>query len=158
MAGEKHVDQAVVKLAAYLTSNLAAKLRAVETAQSMTTNDLTDPVAVLSHRAPFDNRSPLIEVFDEGWTFEQQRLNLLAVDCTVSVRYISDANLANAEQFMRRYMTAVIDCINADTTLGDTVTTCILRDGSSAVGRGDDSTTMYVYTQGVDVHVYAGAA
>lgn len=156
MAGERHIDQAVVNLAAYLDSNLPAKLRAVESAQSLTTNDLTDPVEVLAHRAPFDNRSPLIEVFDEGWTFEQQRMNLLAVDCTVSISFVSDANIAGAEQFMRRYMTAVIDCINDDTTLGNTVTTCILRDGSSAVGRGDNSTTRYVYTQGVDVHVYAG--
>ena len=156
MAGEKHIDQAVVKLAAYLDSNLPAKLRAVETAQSLSTNDLTDPVDVLAHRAPFDNRSPLVEVFDQGWTFEQQRMNLLSVDCTVAVTYVSDANLAGAEQFMRRYMTALIDCINGDTTLGNTVTTCILRDGSSAVGRCHNSTTRYVYTQGVDVHVYAG--
>ena len=101
MANEKHIDQAVVKLAAYLDSNLPAKLRAVESAQSLSTNALTDPVDVLAHRAPFDNRSPLVEVFDEGWTFEQQRMNLLAVDCTVSISFVSDANLAGAEQFMR---------------------------------------------------------
>ena len=156
MAGERHIDQAVTKLAAYITSNLPAKLRAVESAQSLSTNDLTNPVEVLAHRAPFDNRSPLVEVFDQGWTFEQQRMNLLAVDCTVSITYVSDSDIAGAEQFMRRYMTALIDCINGDTTLGNTVTTCIMRDGSSAVGRGDNSTTRYVYTQGVDVHVYGG--
>tara|TARA_R100001163_G_scaffold54569_1_gene41889 strand:- start:120 stop:593 length:474 start_codon:yes stop_codon:yes gene_type:complete len=157
MAGERHVDLAVVKLQAFLNSNLPAKLRAVESAQSLSTNALTDPVAVIAHRAPFDNRSPLVEVFDQSWDFVHQRENLIAVDCTVALNFISDANLAGAEQFMRRYVTALIDTIQSDTTLGSSVVTTILRDGSSDVGRGADSTTRYVYTQGVEVHVHAGA-
>lgn len=156
MAGEKHIDLAVVSLRDFLNSNIATYLRAVETAQSMTTDDLTDPVGVISHRAPFDNRSPLVEVFDEGWSFVNARQRLIAVDCTIAVSYISDANLSGAEQFMRRYVTAVIDTIRSDSTLSSKVIAAIPTDGSSAMARGDTSTTRYIYTQGVEVHVYQG--
>ena len=156
MAGEQHIDKAVTKLKSYLTSNIAAKLRAVESAQSLTTNSLTDPVAVLDHRAPFDNRSPLIEVFEESWRFVDQRQGLVSVDATIAVKYITDADISAAENFMRRYMSAVIEVIRGDSTLGNTVVDCLLTDGSSAVGRGDTSTTLLVSTQGVDVHVFEG--
>jgi len=156
VAGEKHIDLAVTSLRNYLNSNLATYLRAVESAQSLSTNALTDPVEVLSHRAPFDNRSPLVEVFDEGWSFINERQRLIVVDCTVSVCFISDANLSNAEQFMRRYITAVIDTIRVDSTLSSKVIAAIPTDGSSAMARGDTSTTRYIYTQGVEVHVYQG--
>ena len=66
MAGERFIQKAVLKLSAYINSNLPTQLRAVETAQSLTTDSLTDPIAVVQYRAPFDNRSPLVEVFDES--------------------------------------------------------------------------------------------
>ena len=156
MSGEQHIDKAVTKLRSYINANIATKLRAVETAQSLTTNSLTDPVAVLDHRAPFDNRSPLIEVFEESWRFVDQRQGLVSVDATIAVKYITDADISAAENFMRRYMSAVIETIRADSTLGNTVVDCLLTDGSSAVGRGDTSTTLLVSTQGVDVHVFEG--
>ena len=156
MSGEQHIDKAVTKLRSYINANIATKLRAVETAQSLTTNSLTDPVEVLDHRAPFDNRSPLIEVFEESWRFVDQRQGLGSVDATIAVKYITDADISAAENFMRRYMSAVIETIRADSTLGNTVVDCLLTDGSSAVGRGDTSTTLLVSTQGVDVHVFEG--
>ena len=156
MAGEQHIDKAVTKLRSYINSNIAASLRAVESAQSLSTNSLTDPVAVLDHRAPFDNRSPLIEVFEEGWRFVDQRQGLVSVDATIAVKYVTDANISAAETFMRRYMSAIIETIRGDSTLGHTVVDCMLTDGSSAVGRGDTSTTLLVATQGVDVHVFEG--
>tara|TARA_Y100000310_G_C20227408_1_gene598617 strand:- start:26 stop:502 length:477 start_codon:yes stop_codon:yes gene_type:complete len=158
MAGEKYIDLAVVKLAAFLNTNLATKLRAVETAQSLTTDSLTDPVGVLTHRAPFDNRSPLIEVFDEGWSYIDLKNKLLSIDCTVAVTYIGDANISGGETFMRRYMTAVLDTIMSDPTLGATVVKAVPTDGSSAVSRGDHSMTRHIFTQGVDVHVYHGGS
>ena len=156
MAGEQHIDKAVTKLKAHIASGIAAQLRAVESAQSLSTNSLTDPVAVLDHRAPFDNRSPLIEVFEESWRFIDQRQGLVSVDATIAVKYVTDADLSSAETFMRRYMSAVIETIRDDPTLGSTVVECLLTDGSSAVGRGDTSTTLLVSTQGVDVHVFEG--
>ena len=156
MAGEKYIDKAVLKLATFINTNLPAKLREVETAQSLTTDSLTDPVAVVQHRAPFDNRSPLIEVFDEGWDFIDHINKLISVDCTIALSYVGDASVQNGEIFMRRYMTAVLDTLMADTTLGSTVVAAIPTDGSSAVTRGDNATTRHVFTQGVDVHVFQG--
>ena len=156
MAGERYIDKAVVKLAAYLSANLPAKLRAVETAQSMSVNSLTDPVDVLDHRAPFDNRSPLVECFDEAWNFVDLKNRMVSVDCTIALSYLGDANLANGERFMRRYATALIDCLLADTTLGGEVVAAIPTDGSSASARGDSSQTRFIYTQGVDVRLHHG--
>lgn len=156
MAGERYMDKAVVKLTAYLSANLPAKLRAVETAQSMATDSLTDPVEVLDHRAPFDNRSPLVEVFDESWEFVDLKNKVVSVDCTVALSYLGDANLSNGEQFMRRYSSALIDCLLDDTTLGGEVAAAIPTDGSSAAARGDSSQTRFIYTQGVDVRLHHG--
>ena len=156
MAGERCIDKAVVKLAAYLSANLPGKLRAVETEQSMTVNSLTDPVEVLDHRAPFDNRSPLVECFDESWDFVDQNNKLVSVDCTIALSYLGDANLANGERFMRRYSTALIDCLLDDPTLGGEVVGALLMDGSSAASRGDSSLTRFIYTQGVDIRLQGG--
>jgi len=156
LANEQFIDRAITNLASYISSNLATKLRAVETAQSLTTNSLTDPVAVVKARIPFDNRSPLVEVFDQSWSMLDHINKLQAVNCTVAISHICDANLENGEIFMRRYMTALINVLQTDSTLGGTVTTAILTDGSSAVSRGDTSTTRMIYTQGVSVHVHEG--
>ncbi|MAH45399.1 hypothetical protein CMI37_06195 [Candidatus Pacearchaeota archaeon] len=156
MAGEKYIDLAVVKLASYINTNLPTYLRVVESAQSMTADSLTDPLEVIQYRAPFDNRSPLVEVFDEGWRFLDHINKLVSVDCTVAISYLSDANLAGGEQFMRRYATALLDTILADTTLGATVVAAIPTDGSSAVARGDNAMTRHIFTQGFDVHVFEG--
>ena len=156
MAGEQYTDLAVLKLAEYVDANLPAKLRAVETAQGLTADSLTDPVEVIKHRVPFDNRSPLVEVYDDGWDFVDQNNRLLAVDCTVTVSFMGDADIGAGEAFMRRYMTALINTLTADPTLGGSVVSAILTDGSPAISRGDSAATRYVYAQGVEVHVYEG--
>ena len=153
MAGERYMDKAVVKLVAHLTANLPGSLRAVEVEQSMAVGSLTDPVDILPHRAPFDNRSPLIEVFDESWDFLDQNNKLASVDVTIALSYLGDANLAGGEQFMRRYSTALIDCLTDDPTLSGAVVAVRLVDGSSAAAHGDSSRTRFIYTQGVDVRL-----
>ena len=150
---ERFIDKAVEQTATYLTDNLPAKLRAVETELGLTADSLTDPVAVVSHRVPFDNRSPLLEVFEEGWSWTAQANRMMAVDLTVAISDVSDADIGAGEVFMRRYITALIDTFHADQTLGGTVTAAILTDGSSAVARGDSSASRFVYTQGVEVRV-----
>ena len=158
MAGEKYVDKAVVKLASFIDTNLPAKLRTLESDQSLTADSVTDPVEVLTYRAPFDNRSPLIEVFDVGWRFLDYINRIVSVNCTVAITYFSDADLSAGEQRMRRYVTALLDCVLADTTLGATVIAAIPTDGSSAVAHGDNATTHHVYTHGFDIHVFQGGS
>lgn len=156
MAGEQYVDKAVVKLKDFIESNLPTQLRAVESAQSLTASSLTDPVEVIGNRAPFDNRSPLVEVYDENWDFIDLNNKIISVDCTVTVSFISDADIGAGELFMRRYVTAVINTIMADPTLGGQVVAAILTDGSPAISRGDNALTRFVYAQGVEVHVHEG--
>lgn len=151
--GARYVNKAVTQAAAYLAANLPGKLRAVETELGLDADSLTDPVEVVSNRVPFDNRSPLLEVFEEGWTWTDQANRMLSVDLTIALSYVSDSDLGAGEQFMRRYITALIDTIHADQTLGGTVTAAILTDGSSAVARGDSSASRFVYTQGLEVRV-----
>ena len=156
MAGERFVELAVAKLTAWLNSNFSTHLGQLETDQGLGTESIPRPKAVTAFRAPFDNRSPLMEVFDEGWEFIDYPNKLLAVDCTVAMTFFGDANLANGELFMRRYVTALIDTILYDSTLNNTVVMAIPTDGSSAVSRGDNAQTRHVYTQGVTVHVFHG--
>ncbi len=153
MAGEAWIDKAVVTLAAYVAANLPAKLRAVEVAQGLTTDSLTDPVAVLSYRVPFDNRAPLVEVYDEGWSFVNVLNKIVKVDCTITISFVGGSDVGAGEAFMRRYISAVIDLIVGAPTLGNAVIAATPTDGSPAIARGDDSSTRFVYSQGVDVHV-----
>ena len=83
---------------------------------------------------------------------------MVSVDCTIALSYLGDANLANGERFMRRYSTALIECLLADATLGGEVVAAIPTDGSSASARGDSSQTRFIYTQGVDVRLHEGGS
>ena len=158
MANERYIDAAITHLRDFINTNLPAQLRAVETEQGLTASSLTDPEDVLKHRAPFDNRSPLVEIFEESWAFIDIRNKLISTDCTVALHHMGDADLEAGEIFGRRYMTAIIQCVLSDTTLGGKVVTIIPTDGASVVGRGDNATTRRVYTQGFDVHTYEGTS
>lgn len=156
VTGTKFADRAVEALGDYINSNIAAQLRIVETDQSMTASSLTDPVEVVKARLPFDNRSPLLQVYDEGWQeLAAPRNHVMVVDCTIVLGYVGDANLYNAERFCRRYMTAVRQTIMADATLGGNVAAAVITGGDSAAAIGDDSTTRIIYTMSVDVHVHS---
>lgn len=150
-------EEAVRRLKAFLESNLAAALRAVETEEGISASSLADPVAFLDYEAPHDNRAPLIAVFDEsGGPIEPagQRHNLWAVGCTVAISTGSaDADIQSNSQFARRYVGAVVKCIRDAPTLGSTVVAAI-------VGRweretfGDESAVRFVYFLDVEIHVH----
>ena len=154
MAGEKYADKAVAKLAAYLAAQYPAQLRIVETAQSLTTNSLTDPVAYVQADLPDDGRSPLMEIWEESGDPIDRRNTLDAYDLTVAVTYAGDADIAAGRLRMRRYMTALIDCLRADPTLSSTVQLAFDKDRSFDVARGKDSATKHVCALGVEVHVH----
>jgi hypothetical protein len=146
MAGERFVDLAVVKLAAYVRANLPAKLRAVETAQGLTTNSLIDPVEYVEANVPTDTRNPLVEVFDTLAQVEDAHADKWMVACTVALSFTGDADLVANERTMRRYATALKDCIRASRTLGGTVKRCDIGDYSSEVVRGPNAAIRYVFT------------
>lgn len=152
MAGEKYADKAVVALAAYVRANLPAQLRAVETAQSLTTNSLEDPVEVVERRAPADNRSVLVEVFDQGGEWADYRSRIWATDCTIAIGYTGDADAEAGDEYMRRYASAVISLLAGNETLGSTVIEAVLTDYGDASGHIDASAIRHTRTFGVLVH------
>ena len=115
---------------------------------------LADPVAVMPFRAPFDHRSPVIECYDEGWSFVDQRNGLVEIDCTISLVIATGADMAAGESSARRYMTAIIDVIRKNTKLDGVAVETILAEGSSAIAPGDRSNVRYVYSQGAEVRIY----
>ena len=154
MAGEKYADRAIAELAAWLTAQLPAQLRQVETDQGLTPSSLTDPVAVVKARVPSDNRSPLIEVFEESWDYIDFRQRLLSVDCSIVCSFTHDADISAGELFVRRYLTALLRTLEQDATFGGKVEACIPRDGSSAMIQGAQSETREVFAQGVEIRLH----
>lgn len=152
----RYTDKAVTSLADYIRTHIAARLRAIEVEEDLEENSLADPQAVVAARVPSDNRTPLIEVFDEGWEFlKKANQRLLAVDCTVSWSYASDTDLVAGAKTLRRYETALLKLLElGDWRLGGAVVLAIPTDGASGVVRGDNSATRHVFTQGVMVHVH----
>jgi len=121
MAGEKYGDRAVEALTAYVEDNLATYLTAVETAQSLTAGAMTPPVAYIASLIANDPRSPVVMVDCDGGDVENWGDNLHTYDCLVVLAFSGDANVVTGEAKARRYMTAMVDCIRADPTLGAAV-------------------------------------
>jgi hypothetical protein len=151
MAGEKYTQRAVAKLAGYIRSNLPTYLRAVETDQSLTASSITDPVEVLEADAPHDSRSPLIQVYADRWSYEDYQYKLVLVSCTVAVGITGDADTDTLTTFVDRYITALLDCLIASSTLGSTVLVATLGDSERATARGDESISRQVFVQDVEV-------
>ena len=150
----RYTERAVDALHTYVSTNYATQLRDVETDQGLDANSLTDPVAYLKFRAPFDNRSPLVQIYEEGWRFEDQRNNLLIVDCAIEIMFHGATDLASGELRMRRYLTALYQTIAVDPLLNDAaVTGALWLDGAAGEIIGDTSATRHIIAQGIQVRV-----
>lgn len=129
MAAE-FIDKAVTEMAAALgtetgpSAALAAALRTVESEvlpTALTSGSLTDPVAVERHRAENDNRSPYIQVFDSpGIEVFDDAAGGHWWPVTVRLTFIGQPLLEDNEDFVRRYLTAIIRTIRDDSTTGVT--------------------------------------
>jgi len=150
MAGEKYGDKAVAKLLAWVQAQLPAQLRLVETAQSLTTNSLTDPVDYVAAKVPEDYRSPLIQIYCDDGDSTDPMNSLYRYRCTVHLGYCNDADPVGGQLFMRRYMTAMLDTIRTDRTFSGTVVMAI--EGSQSFGsRKANSTTVYENDLAVEI-------
>jgi len=154
MAGEKYGDKALVKLADYFDSNFATSLRTVETAQGLASGALTDPVEIVRPMVADDGRAPLMEIYLNDGEPVDHKNGITVYDCTITVTYHGDADVAAGSLFMRRYMTAVVDTIADDRSLGGTVQAAIDLDQGFRVIHGKDSPTKHVIALGVEVHVH----
>lgn len=135
-------DLAVEAVAAELEAELPAALRAIETAASLATNSLTDPIDVVRADVSFDNRSPLVWVFDDGSSYDSdayQRNDVETHSVVVAVGYVSGVDLEAGEAFARRYAQAIRDVILANPTLDEQVISCVLGPFESSVTEGPNA-------------------
>lgn len=152
---EEHAVQALLGVLA--SAQLTDQLRAVESAAGLSSGALTDPKAVVDAALPFDNRSPLIQVYDESGQMVDQLQGVYAVTCVVLLSYTGTADIVAGERFMRRYLTAIRDTLRANALLRyplindlPQVIGALLR-GHDRATFGDESTTRH--HRGVEVEV-----
>lgn len=155
MSGEQYADLAVTALVDKLTANFSAQLRAVEAGLGLDDGALGDPVDIVAADIERDNRVPLIGVWDDGLDPINQRAGLWSVDCTIGMTQVGDADVdANAAR-LRRWVSALINMIRADPSLGNRVISAIIKPGSVAGSFGDQSATRLAYLFPVEVRVSA---
>lgn len=152
-----YASKAGEDLRSYLETNLGTYVDAVETAESVT---LATPGTYLAGVHPFDERFPRVEVewqgggpTDGGEGFRTDRWEF---DFTVHlITAFADADVITGQEDQRRYATALIDCIEADVTLGGNVIAAEITDIASSgeasehgnlVGVLSMSTTVYLHT------------
>lgn len=151
--GSRYTEKAVDALADRLTNNFATQCRTVETAAGISSGALTNPAAIIKARVHNDNRSPLLQVYEERFDFIQQRQDFADISCQIVLTFTGDADLAAGQLKLRRYTTALIECVASDPTLNQQVTAAIVQGGDTAARIGDDSTTRHALALDVEVRV-----
>lgn len=154
MSGERYAQLAAVALRDVIEDEIAAALATVETAQGLDAGTYAAPVAVVAARVPSDNRSPLIAVYWEAGAMRLQREGTANVDCTVVVQLIGGPDLEALERLAAAYVTALVDLIRGDSSLGGRVSGALVTDWEAAVGAGDRSSTRLITAIGVSVFVH----
>jgi len=147
------VQKAVDELHTYVSDNLATELRALEIEESLDVNALEDPERIVKARIPYDNASPLIQIYEEGWDFDSQRNSICNVACTIVISVLGDPDLVASEIKLRRYETAVVRTIIGNPTLGAKVTGAIITGGDAGEVFGDDSAIRQVKTLDLDMQI-----
>lgn len=152
------LQKAVDSLHATIATGIASQLRTVETDEGLAVGELTDPVEVARARIAKDNRTPLIQVFDENWSFDHaagQRHRIMTTACSVVLTTLAqDADLDAMELFQRRYVTALIETIAQDPTLGGAAVSAVVRGGDSAAMIGDNSASRLAHVLDVEVRTH----
>ena len=138
-----------------IVAKINAKLAIVETENGLNSGDMTVPEDIIRAENPFDTRSPLVHVF---WTDDQpvlQREQFTAVNLIVAIRYMGNPNTTEEDQrFVTRYLTALMDCIEDDTTLGGKATAAIRGRASRDAFFLEKGPTRHVAAMEVQVRVH----
>ena len=151
MANERYTEKAVRSLLAYIESQLGTELDAIETEQSLTSGALGDPSDFVPAMVADDNRSPLVEIYDAGFRFEDQLNSIAVVDCVVAISFASDCDVEAGKRMMQRYHTALLNTLRDNPTLSGSVIQSIIGGADTEATRGDDSTTRFSLEQPVEV-------
>lgn len=158
MSGERYIEQAVEALYDHVSGGaFADRLTEAEGSAGLADNALGRPEAYLQHRFPFDNRPMLAGVWDEDAEAINFRVGHWRTNCTFAVTFRGDSNLDNGEIKGRRILTAMIDTIKNDPTLGGLVVDAHVTDASRDT-MGDESATRHVYAIGVSVETRSTGA
>lgn len=148
------LDLAVEAVAAELAAELTSAINTIEASTSLT---ITDPVAVVRARVPYDGRSPLVLVYDEGSRVEggaAQRNGLHVVDVTVAVSYLGTADVEASERIARLYIEAIRNIIVANPTFDGQVISAVITDTEAEAALGPESRIHHMRTLGVEVRTY----
>ena len=144
-------------LADYIETNLPAALRVVETDTSRAANSLLDPEAVVPARLVFDNRTPLIQCFSESMEINDQREGICKTDTTLMISHSFDAQIEKGATYASDYMTAILDCLRADCTLGGTINGNLITSAEMDASFGDVSTTRFIGIVSMTISIHEGS-
>lgn len=153
MTTRRYIDRAINGLGSYCEANYPTHLRAIEVELGLASGALTDPVDYVYADVPLDNRTPRVDVFEEGWRHDDNRNDVIAIDATVVLSFLGDADLEAGKLKRRQYLTAFFRMIRADRTLGGTVNAAFCTDGQPASKKGD-STVLHIFAQGMDLRIH----
>lgn len=146
--GLQYEEAAIAALVNVLASSqFTDALRALEVDRGLAPRSLPDPVAVVDAFLPNDNRSPLIQVYQDDGDMLDQKEGLYASQAVVAVSYSGDTDMVANERLMRRYLSALMNTVRANPllrypTLADApqVVAALLGPNNRVIF-GDDSAT-----------------
>lgn len=154
MAGEQYADKAIAGLYAYLSANLPTYIAAVETAQGLAVGALGRP-EYLDAEHEDDNRE-IVLVYSESSNEFEGELKLATHNCVAAWHFHSDADLDAGKLKGRRIMTAMKNVIDADPTLGASVTSAIVATSLYDFETDTSNATRHAVAMDVRVVTYDG--
>ncbi len=140
-----YVERAVDAVAVHLATSLQAELTTVETEAGLSSGDLAMPT-IIKHFRPDDNRSPLLQVYDDSGIVEgDQRNGLWVIPVVIVIQYDGDSVVETGTIHVRRYVTAIMRTMVKDETLAGAVYTTNFAGGDALRLQGDNSKTRHLY-------------
>lgn len=156
---DQWAELAVEAMRSTLETNLAAELRTHETELGLSSGDLPDPVDYVGALTPFDNRSPLVAVWEDGFGPESeggQRQGEYTVEVSVGYVYNGLANVEANDQLVRRSVTAIMRTVLGNLTLtGYPILGVEFVDASAYDAPGDESMTRRGYRIDFNVFIFS---
>lgn len=153
----RYIEKALDALHAAINANLATQLAAVETDNGLGAGDIPTPTDIVKGEVRFDMRPRLVQVYwtDGGLPEQQQKVHkLVKVDLEVAVAILAEPDdLSGGEVLLTRYVTAIIDCVLQDPSLGVPGGSTVVGRASKATGFGETQTRkVAVVPMTVQVH------
>jgi pyocin large subunit-like protein len=155
MSGERLAELAVKSVIDYLDSNLHTYLDAVESARSLAAATLVPPADIVGADLPeYGGATPLIEVFENAGKPINLENEHWSFDLSIILTHACDAGIEAGRQFVRDYVTAIVDCLNAGRTLGSKVGSCLITDVSFASNHGSTAKHLIHAAIGVEIRIF----